>query len=235
MITPGLSQAQPVRNRSFFLALGLLLVAVVVFGFSFTIRDNLLHPPYPRPAILYIHTVVFSAWVLLFVVQTTLVRVRRLDLHRRLGQWGLLHGAAIPLVGIATAISMTRLRVSHGELDAARSFLIPCFDMLAFSIAFTLGAAWRRRPEFHRRCMWVATATLTAAAFGRMPLLDQSEWFYAGVDALILLGALRDSVMSHRVHPVYLYALPAVVAGQLLTVYIRWSPWWLDVAPGLFR
>lgn len=229
------SQAQRVPGRSFFLILALLVSVIVVYGFSFTIRENLLHPPYPRPLILYVHAAVFSAWVLLFIAQTTLVQVRRIDLHRRLGLLGLALGAAIPVIGIATAMAMTRLRVAHGELDAARGVLIPCFDMIAFTSTFILGAVWRRRPELHRRCMWVATATLTAAAFGRMPLLDHAEWFYAGVDALILLGALRDLVVYHRIHPVYWYSFPAIVAGQLLTAYVRWSPWWVDLAPGLFR
>lgn len=220
---------------SFFLLLSLLLLAVVGVGFSYTIGDNLLHPAYPRPAILYVHVVIFSAWVLLFLVQAVLVRADQVRLHRRLGQWGLVHGTAIPLVGVATAIAMTRLRVAHGELDAAPSFVIPCFDMLAFAVMFALAAAWRRRPELHRRCMWVATACLTAAAFGRMPLLDQGEWFYVGVDGLILLGALRDLAVSRRIHRVYWYALPAIVAGQLLTAYVRWSPWWLSLAPTLFR
>lgn len=224
-----------VAGRSFFPAMALVVVAVVAYGFSFTIRDNLLHPPYPRPAILYVHAVLFSAWVLLFMAQAALVVSRRVGAHRRLGRWGLALGALIPPLGIATAIAMTRLRVAHGELDAAASFAIPFFDMVAFSATFGLGAAWRQRPEFHRRLMWMATAALTAAAFGRMPVLDHAEWFYAGVDALIVIGALRDRVVLGRVHSVYRYGLPAMIAGQLLTAYVRWSPWWLATAARLFR
>jgi hypothetical protein len=130
---------------------------------------------------------------------------------------------------------MTRLRLAHGEPDAAPSILIPCFDMLAFSLAFALGALWRGRPESHRRLMLVATASLTAAAFGRIPAFDHAEWFYAGVDGLILIGALRDLLIQGRVHPVYRYGLPAMVLGQLLTAYLRWLPGWVTLAPALFR
>ncbi len=229
-----LRQTQSNPARSAYVVLGLLVVAIVAYGFSFTIRENLLHPPYPRPAILYVHVAVFSAWIILFITQATLVRARRVDLHRRLGRWGLALGMAIPPVGVATAMAMTRLHVAHGDLDAAGSFVVPCFDMIAFSSIFAFGALWRRRPEYHRRCMFVATATLTAAAFGRIPALDHAEWFYVGVDALVLLGAMLDFMASRRIHPVYWYAFPALIVGQLLTALIRWSPWWLERAPSLF-
>jgi hypothetical protein len=223
------------KDRSFYLAMAVLVAAIVVYGFSFTFRDNLLHPPYPRPWILYGHAVLFSAWVPFFIAQAALVRSRRVDLHRRLGLLGLAFGGLIPVVGLATAVAMTRLRLAHGESEAAPSILIPSFDMLAFSSAFALGILWRGRPEFHRRLMLVATASLTAAAFGRMPAFDYGQWFYAGVDGLILIGALHDVWTHGRVHAVYRYALPAMILGQLLTAYVRGLPGWIALAPTLFR
>jgi hypothetical protein len=119
-------------------------------------------------------------------------------------------------------------------MDAAVSFPIPVNDATGFAVAFTLAARWRTRREYHRRLMFIATCILTGAAFGRMPVLDHAEWFYSGVDVLILVGAVHDLAVNGRVHVVYWYALPAVVCGQLLTAYIRWSPEWLSLAPRLF-
>ena len=235
MTATATSRTVSALRPSFFQVMALLFAAVIIYGFSFTIHDNLLHPPYPRPAILYVHAVVFSSWVLLFFAQVTLVRSYRVDVHRRLGQWGLVHGATIPVVGIATAIAMTRLRVAHGELDAAGAIVVPCFDMIAFTSCFAMGLALRKQSEYHRRLMWMATAALTAAAFGRMPAFDHAEWFYAGVDALILIGAIRDRVVLGLVHPVYKYGIPAMISGQLLAAYVRGSGWWLGIAPKLFQ
>jgi hypothetical protein len=83
--------------------------------------------------------------------------------------------------------------------------------------------------------MWIATCALTAAAWGRMPWLDHAEWFWAGVDALILVAAMRDLLVTGSVHVVFRYALPAIVAGQFLVAWLRWSPWWLQTAAGLFE
>lgn len=230
-----LNRSVGVMERSFFLIMALVISIVVVYGFSFSIGVNLIHPAYPRPWILYVHALIFSTWVLLFIAQATLVRLHRVDLHRRLGQWGLVHGTLIPIVGIATAIAMTKLRLAHGDSDAALFFPIPVNDMLAFTATFALAVYWRKRPEFHRRLMFMATSVLTAAAFARIPPLDQAEWFYTGVDALILIGALRDLAVTGSIHPVYRYGLPAIIFGQLITVYVRSIPAWKAIAPHLFQ
>jgi len=48
---------------------------------------------------------------------------------------------------------------------------------------------------------------------------------------LIVLGVVRDLVVNGRIHKVYLYALPVLVVGQSITVYLwRANPaWWQAV------
>lgn len=215
--------------------MGLLVVGIIVLGFSFTFREGLANPTYPHPAVLYFHIAAFSAWLALFITQSWLVSARRADVHRKIGPWGLALGAALPFLGIATAISMTRAHVAHGEVEVADSFLIPVWDMIAYTTAFILAVKWRRRPDYHRRAMWIATCALTAAAWGRMPWLDHAEWFYTGVDALILIALVRDLVVTGSVHPVFRYGLPMIVIGQFVLAWVRWSPWWLHMAPTLFK
>jgi hypothetical protein len=52
------------------------------------------------------------------------------------------------------------------------------------------------------------------------------------VDLVILLGVARDLLVDRRVHKVYLYALPILIVGQSLAVYIwRNDPsWWHGIA-----
>jgi len=58
----------------FFLLMAVVIAAVVIYGFGFTIGDNLIHPAYPRPLVLYIHAAVMSAWIALFIVQAGMPR-----------------------------------------------------------------------------------------------------------------------------------------------------------------
>jgi hypothetical protein len=110
---------------------------------------------------------------------------------------------------------------------------IPFFDMVAFSVSFALAVYWRTRPEFHRRLRLIATCSLTAAAFGRFPnALMPRHWFYAGVDALILLGLVRDLLVMKRPHSVYIYGMPLMMVGQTATIFTLVESWpvWTKIA-----
>lgn len=225
--------------RNFHLVFALIVVAVVVYGFSHTIGDALIHPTEPRPPILYVHAAVFTSWLVLFVVQSALVRVGRVRWHRLLGRVGIGLGAVMPALGVATALAMGRfnIEVLHSPaIDEERTLVIPLFDMICFATAFALAVRWRRTPDRHRRSMLIATAALTAAGWGRFPdSVVPYHLFYAGVDLLILLGVARDLLVERRVHEVYRYALPALIAGQTAVMYIVFErvEWWRRVAEAL--
>lgn len=230
------TRANPL-DRYFYFWMSLLIVAVVIYGFSFTIRQNLIHPAIPRPRFLYFHAAIFSLWLAFLIAQSILVRTRNVSMHRRLGWFGVVLGAMIPVVGAAIAITMARFNGQQlHQANTEADLIIPLWDMVAFTPSFVLAVCWRKRPELHRRLMLVATCALTAAAFGRFPEnLLPPIFFYAGVDALILLGALRDLIVNRSVHIVYRYALPLFILGQILVMYTNThhSAWWLRIAHAL--
>jgi hypothetical protein len=221
-------------GQYFYLFMSLLIVAVIVYGFSFTVGKNLLHPAIPRPWMLYLHATVFSSWLVFFVLQSTLVRSRKVQWHRRLGLFGVALGTLIPMVGVSTAVVMGRFNTgSLHAMDAESSLVVPLFDMVCFTSTFPLAVYWRKRPELHRRLMLVATCALTAAGFGRFPdRILPGYLFYVGVDLLILLGVARDLIVNRTVHRVYLFALPLFILGQTIVTYIAYHnvPFWLRIA-----
>lgn len=161
-----------ILERYFYPFISLLIAVVVVYGFSHTIDRNLLHPRNQPPWILYLHSFVFSAWVLLFIVQSALIRSRNLRLHRTLGWIGAALGVSIPILGYTTSTTMARLSLQQRIPFPFVSFLIVgMMDLGCFAVPFALAIYWRQRPDFHRRLMLIATCALTEAAFGRFPSL----------------------------------------------------------------
>jgi hypothetical protein len=234
--TPSLATTTPTAllERYFYFFMAFLVVVPVAYGFSFTVGQNLIHPSVPRPGILYLHAAVFTGWLVFFVLQTGLVRARKVQWHRRVGWLGLALGIMIVGLGVSTAVAMARFNaLTLHQSDAASSLIVPLFDMLCFTSSFAPGIWWRKSPEWHRRLMLIATCVLTAAGFGRFPAwLLPPYLFYGGVDALILLGVARDLVVTRRVHPVYMIALPALLTGQIIVTYtaLHAVPSWLRIA-----
>jgi hypothetical protein len=221
-------------DKYFYFFMSLLIAVTVVYGFSHTVKGNLFQPDLPRPTILWFHAAIFSGWVVFFIFQSALIRTRNVGLHRITGWFGAALAAAIPMVGIPTAIHMTRFHVYQlHKTDGVNFILVPFLDVTCFTITFWLAVYWRKKPEFHRRLVLIASCALTAAAFGRFPARVLSpDLFYAGVDSLILLGVVRDLVVNRRVHKVYLYALPAFIVFQLGVMYTiaTNAAWWVRIS-----
>jgi hypothetical protein len=231
----------------FYFFMSLVIAMVVVYGFGQTAEEKFIHPAIARPFVLYVHAAVFSGWVLFFIFQSALVRAGMVRWHRRIGWIGVGLGLAMLLVGVETAITMGRFNIFHFHPTYPEGgLLISFFDISAFTVPFALAIYWRKKPEFHRRLQLMAICALTAAAFGRFPrpfIIGPNHspaargfliWLalYAGVDLLISMSTLRDLAVNRRIHPVYLFGLPAFVlsqAGMLFTL-MHHSAWWLKTA-----
>jgi hypothetical protein len=221
-----------ILNRYFYFAMSLLVAAIVVAGFKRTVNDNLFHPAVPRPFILWMHGAAFAAWVSFFICQSALVRIHKVRWHRFFGWFGAGLATVIVPLGITTSIVMTRfdqVQLHQTGIDAFLS--IPFYDMIAFGVCIALALYWRKRPEMHRRLVFIATCSLLDAAFGRFDYLFNHNLFFPCLDLVILLGVARDLLVDRRVHKVYLYALPLLIAGQSLAVYMwRHNPtWWQGI------
>jgi hypothetical protein len=235
------SRAASAVGRWFYFGMSLLIAAVVIYGFSQTINQNLIHATPPRPWLLWVHGTLFSAWVAFFIMQSGLVRSHNVPIHRRLGWFGAGLAVAMTVVGVATAIVMRRFDMRFEPADVAgpsTTLIMSFFDIACFAAFVWLAVIWRRKPEMHRRLMLIATISLTAAAFARMPNATFANvWFYSGVDGLILLGVSRDLFVLKRVHRVYWYALPVLVVVQVFVTRMMLSPaaWWVRVANAIVR
>ena len=217
--------------------MSLLIAAVVVYGFSHTVDNNLIHATPIRPWILYLHATVFSGWVVFLILQSTLIRTHKVRVHRTLGWFGVGLGVLTPVLGISTAYTMDRFNIHTFHMMGAAPFLaVQLCDMISFSIMFTLAIYWRKKPEFHRRLILIASCVLTAAAFSRFPFVPL-RYSYVGVDLLISLGVLRDLITSKRVHAVYLYALPMLIVAQTTAIYLALTgpPEWVKITNAILQ
>lgn len=223
-------------HKHFYLLMAVVIPAIIAFGFSFTVGDRLLYPSVSRPIELYFHSAIFAGWLLLFLAQTLLVRRRRVKVHRILGWAGATYAVLLVYSGVTTALAMARFNtLMLGHKTEEFVLIVSLWDMVVFTTAFGLAIYWRRKPEIHRRLMYIAVCEFTPAAFGRIPYYPMPLVFYVGMDSLILLGMARDWIADGKVHRVYLWSLPLLVCGQLIVMYTitQHPPFWFKLARSL--
>src|SRR6185436_10462553 len=91
-------------ERIFFTGMAVLILITVFAGFS---RTFFLRPYFQNQRLiplLIVHGILFSAWIGLFITQTTLIATKRTRTHMRLGVAGGVLVVLMILVGSFTAI-----------------------------------------------------------------------------------------------------------------------------------
>ena len=229
------SRTEPFKTflgRYFYLCMSLVLAALVISGFSRTVNASLFHANPPRPLLLWIHGAAFSTWIAFFIAQSALVRARKVSVHRLLGWFGAGLAVVMVVLGFTIAVVMTRFDTVVLHQKGVDAFLsIPFGDMIIFGSCMAMAIYWRKKPEYHRRLVFIASCQLMDAAIGRFDFMFDHNLFFPALDCLIVLGMVRDSVVDGRVHKVYLYALPAMVVVQSFAIYTwRVNPgWWAGI------
>ena len=152
------------RRSAFFLAYSVLLFLAAFGGFAL---NGALRPaslPAPTP-LLIAHGLLMVAWFLVLILQTALVRLNRVQLHRRLGMGSLV--IAVGVVVAAVLVALGAYRPGSGE-----SMLLPNVVMLInFTGLYAQGLRTRRRDrEAHKRWMVLAGAALLGPSLGRICL-----------------------------------------------------------------
>jgi hypothetical protein len=219
-------------SRYFYLSMALLIAGLAVWAFSDTVDAHLLHAKPPRPLLLWFHGAVFTAWIVLFIAQSALVRVRKVSLHRTLGWFGAVLAAIMVISGFIVSVVMLRFEMAVLHRGNVAPFLsILWCDMIIFGGCMALAVYFRKRPDYHRRLVFMASCQLMQAAFVRFHYIGLHDLFYPALDVLIVAGMLRDLVVDGRVNKVYLYVVPAIVVLQGLATYLKLvNPSWWQIA-----
>jgi hypothetical protein len=158
------------REHLFYFGMSIAIVATVFAGFAPTYYLRSFFGVPPLMPLLHLHGFVFTSWIAIFLVQTTLVTARRTEVHRRLGIAGGVIAMLVVIVGTITAITRAKQGAAPPDGPPPLVFMaIPLFDMLMFSILVGAGFYFRRRPDVHKRLMMLATLSILAAAIARLP------------------------------------------------------------------
>lgn len=195
-------------------------------------------PPHP---LLHLHVAVFGGWMILLTVQTLLIERASVQLHKRLGLIGALMIPLVVLMGVATAVIINQARFDAGATTRPAFIAVQLANMLVFGVAAGSALWLRKRPDWHKRLIWLASIELLGAGFGRWigralrPYFGHSVpefWFtlYLGVNLMLILCMAYDLATRHRVHPVWLIGVPLVLLTQILASVLNASADWLPIA-----
>ncbi len=221
-------------ERLFYIGMSLIMAAVVFAGFARTYFLRSHFQSQPLALHLKLHGVLFTAWIVLFIVQTTLVAARRTDIHRRLGWVGAV--LAVAMIGVASFASVTAVHdaVLVGNAEAARAFFaIPASDIVVFATLVGAAIVYRREAAPHKRLMLLATLAILDAAVTRWPVhfIQTTKWgYYVTLDAIVLAVVVYDTTSRRGIARSYLWGGMLVIVSHAVRELIGHTSAWQSFA-----
>jgi uncharacterized membrane protein YozB (DUF420 family) len=235
------------RDRWFFSGMAIIAALTVFGGFAPTYYLKGLYGTPTLSTVRHLHGITFTLWMVLLLVQTTLISAGRTAWHRRLGVAGIGLAAGMLIIGTAVAISAARHPPAHGVAPGLPPplvfLLIPLSDLAAFAILAGSGLYYRRKPDVHKRLMLLATIAILPAALGRMVFpggvldflgLPVGPLTLTGLTALFVGGCLLYDCLAHgRVYAATLWGGSFLLVLQVLRLFVAGTAAWLTVAAWL--
>jgi hypothetical protein len=202
-----------VDERRFFTGIAIAMLGVAIAAFT----PSLAHPAgrhAPLSLLAAAHGIVFFAWLIIFLVQSSLVATRHVAWHRRIGLASIfLLALMIPLAWETTVAMVRRGFDLSGDLsiemgnDPFHEAVFPFCNILIFSILVGAALAYRRRPEIHKRLMLFANIELMPAPLahfiGHSPSLAHlpAAIIMVPISIFVIAAVGRDLLVARRVHP----------------------------------
>lgn len=221
-------------EHRFFLFAVLALFAAVAAGFAKTYYLKFLFGTPALPWLVHLHGALMTSWFVLFFTQTCLIASHRVAWHRRLGMVGALLALAILVVApIVLVHAVAReLAAPHGHRFFIVIFGFDLVVLIDFAILVSSAIALRRRSDFHKRLMLLATCSIILPAISRLPIgaLASFGLFYA----CVLVPVIVDTARHRRLHPTFGWGAPLLIASQTLAFFGATTHAWRDFVIRLF-
>lgn len=237
------SRAVPVTayDRTFYSGMAVLMAVIVFVGFSptFYLRSYFGAPRSITGAttlvpLTIVHGLVFTSWVLLFVVQTSLVASRRVAWHRRLGVAGVVLAILMVGLGMKTAFDAAGRGSAAPGFTPIEFLVVPFFDLVLFTSFVTAAVLRRREKEAHKRLMLLAYVSIIPAAVARirgLAVLGPALFLLAFM--LPIAGVVYDYRSRGRVASVYWWGLAILLVSVPLRIAVSSTPAWQSFAAAL--
>lgn len=230
-------------RTNYFVAVYITMLVVVLAAFSptFFLRNYVQQPPVlamPQlPTAFIVHGIILTAWYSFLVLQSGLIRVRKVRTHQMLGIAGMGLAAAVVASTVVIVYRFPgrmkdlsqQLGIGIDELEPGLSVILwmDIFLIVLFVGLMTVGFLKRRRPEVHKRVMVYAGITFLFAATARLGSIV-SDAVVADAGLIVNFGLLIGLTVSLLIYDKW-------ATGRVtLTSWTCFLSYWLAKGSGIF-
>lgn len=163
-------------RKYFFTAVSIWSVLVILLGFAPSYFIPLASGNSDHSLIIHIHTVVFSGWMIFFIIQIRSIFKRRAKDHIKRGKKLVYYAVILVFIGMLTGIIRSLAYYDQGNIEQATGLMGAIHrDMLFFVILFSVAIYFKNNSYWHKKFILYAQTLLLVAAVFRISFLHSVD------------------------------------------------------------
>jgi hypothetical protein len=197
--------------------------------------------------LVYLHGVLMTCWMVLFLLQCGLVAKGNRRWHIRLGGAAVTLYSVIVPIGAITAVLQIHYADPHSfpPFGPYRFLTLPLTEIANFALFVGAGFLFRRTPALHRALMMIGALSVAQAGIGRIGSIRDGFYqashaaffptFWGSTVVAACLLCLIKFAMTRRLDRHFAAALSLWITSGLLSSYVSTTTWWLRFAHAITR
>ena len=234
------------RERLFYLIACVVMLVGVASGFHmFYLRglNDVGQPVTQQSApLVYVHAGLMTCWMLLFLLQCTLVVKGNRGLHMQIGRAAIaLYIAIIPVGALAALLQIHYADPqSFPPFGPYRFLALPLTEIANFTLFIGAAFLFRRTPAMHRAFMTIGTLAVAEAGIGRIGFIRTAfmqathaayfPTFWGSTIAVAVVLWFLKLAVTRRFDRHFSIAVVLFIASGLLSGFVSSTHWWLQFA-----
>lgn len=230
-----------VYKVSYFFCLAMVGLLAVLIGFAKTFIIPVSKGSFSAPVIVYIHGAFAFSWILLFIIQTSLINLKKYRTHILIGTLGIFIAAGTAFTMLPVGMYAANKELKQGLGDTAISGILGvCTSAILFLSLVAAALINRKKTAAHKRLMLLATIVVLWPAWFRFrhyfPSVPRPDIWFAVVlaDSLIVISCVWDKLINGSIHPVFKYVGSFIILEHIFEVNYFDSPGWRIIAKYIF-
>lgn len=194
----------------------------------------------PITPLIHLHAASGTLWMLFLIWQAHLIRGKQHQRHMANGLIGAGIALAVVAIGFVVAVDATRAGRHPPGWTSTAFLMMPLSTASLFGAYVAAALLWRRKPDFHKRLMLLATVALLLPAGARI-----STYFFRGIlppgppgglmltDLFIAALMVYDFRKQGRLHPATLWGGGLMLLSQPGRLWLSQTEAWNTFAAHL--
>lgn len=226
----------PRRERRFFTGMAIALAVACFAGFAPSYYLKAHFGTSTLKPLIHVHGALFTLWLVLLVVQTSLISAAKVRLHRQLGIGGAVLLVPMVVTGALLIYGRGTTETPGIPQEMILGFLaLALVTLLMFPVLIGAAIVLRKNAGAHKRLIMLGTTVMATAAIHRlmMWIVDPAVTppvFFGVTDLFIIALVVYDFISRGRVHAATVCGGLAILLSQAGSLLLAGSSAWMTFA-----